>query len=73
MLTSWRKRREVAAFYAAKGKGVPIPYSGRNRFKPGPKWFDDMPGNWFYRWKSKNRTKLSNRDRSRMGDTDGIT
>lgn len=70
MLKSWRERIKLARLYAAKGKGVPIPYSGRNRYKPGPKWFDDMPGNWIYRFRSKHVAKINNRDQRRMGDPD---
>jgi hypothetical protein len=64
MLTRWRDRLGLQRFVASQGKGLPIPYTGRNRYKPVSKWPDDDWGDATatYRWRAKNRARLNNRD-----------
>jgi hypothetical protein len=67
MITKWRLRERLQKMIAAKGKGIPIPYSGRNRYKPAPKWTDDDWGHVTRtnRWRVKNLAKVNNRDERR--------
>lgn len=63
MLTKWSERKQAAEREAARGKGVPIPYSGRNRYKPGPKWIDEIGDNWRRWWRRRSLAKINNRDK----------
>lgn len=67
MLTKWRDRVRLQKAIASKGKGAPIPYTGRNRYKPVSKWPDDDWGDatYTYRWRTKNLAKVNNRDERR--------
>ena len=68
MLTKWRQRIAEVRKYAAQGKGVPIPYSGKSRYKPAPKWTDEIGDNWRRWWRAKNLAKMNNRDeRAKFG------
>ena len=73
MKPTWMQRYYIRLATAAMGRGITIPWVGKNQKKrqnaTRSKYDDDdFPSGWRIYWRSKNIAKLSNRDIRRMGE-----
>jgi hypothetical protein len=73
MKPTWWQRYFIRAETAAMGRGITLPWVGqtqKKRDKVARAYYGDdgAPSGWRTYWRSKNVTKLNNRDLRRMGE-----
>ncbi len=72
MKPSWMQRHYIQLALAARGRGITLPWIGKNQKKRqaviAAYYGDDgAPSGWRGYWRSKHLAKLNNRDDRRMG------